>query len=294
MYVKDENLSEAYISFSEKQKFKLIPFYKENYYAAIIGWDVQIEEFDKVYLIAKDKANNSVKVKIPYYIRELKNKESTLNISDNFIDNASKIVLQNMNLDVPQDQVNAFVKVNKDIRIQNVDFLRKLGLDQTDQSLVENFKIKPFMRLPGSIQLGNFADKRTYTYEGEKIDEAWHLGVDWASVKHADVFSSNSGKVIYNDYLGIYGNAIIIDHGLGLCSLYAHTSASNVEVGQEVKAGQKIAKTGATGAVFGDHLHFGILVQGLEVNPIEWMEDAWIKTRITDILEEAKKTIDRQ
>lgn len=294
VYVKDKNLSKAYISFSGQQEFKLIPFYKENYYAAIIGWDVNIEEFNKVYLIAKDKANNSVKVKIPYYIRELKNKESTLNISDNFINNASKVVLQNMNLDTPQNTVEAFVKVNRDIRKENVDFLRKLGLNETSNEPVYDFNIKPFKRLPGSMRVGDFADKRTYKYNGQIVDTAWHLGIDWASIKHADIFSSNAGTVIFNDYLGIYGNAIIIDHGLGLCTLYAHTSDSSVEVGQEVKAGQQIAKTGATGAVFGDHLHFGMLVQGLEVHPIEWMEDSWIKTRITDILDEAKKTIDRQ
>ncbi len=294
VYVKDANLKEAYISFSEAQKFKLIPFHKEDYYAAIIGWDVNIEEFNKVYLVAIDKANNSVKVKIPYYIRELENKESTLNISDSFINNASKVVLQNMDIDIPQDQAEAFVKVNRDIRKRNVDFLRDLGLNKTDETMVEDFKIKPFKKLPGSIKLGGFADKRDYVYDGKKIDQAWHLGIDWASIKHADIYTSNSGKVIFNDYLGIYGNAIVIDHGLGLCSLYAHTSGNDVSVDQEIKAGEKIAKTGATGAVFGDHLHFGMLAQGVEVNPKEWMDEAWIQTRITAILDEAKKTIDRK
>ena len=54
---------------------------------------------------------------------------------------------------------------------------------------------------------------------------------------------------------------------------------------------QKIATTGSTGAVFGDHLHFGVLVQGIEVNPLEWMDKSWIKTRISNILDEAKQVI---
>jgi len=117
------------------------------------------------------------------------------------------------------------------------------------------------------------------------------LGMDWASVKHAPIKTTNDGKVIFNDYLGIYGNTIIIDHKLGLQTLYAHTSKSNVTVGQRVSANSIIANTGSTGAVFGDHLHFGVLVQGIEVNPLEWMDRNWIRTRITDVLNEAKKVI---
>lgn len=94
--------------------------------------------------------------------------------------------------------------------------------------------------------------------------------------------------------MGIYGNTIIIDHKMGLATLYAHTSVSKVNAGDEVQANQMIAKTGSTGAVLGDHLHFGVLVQGIEVNPLEWMDKNWIKTRITDILDESKKVIENQ
>jgi murein DD-endopeptidase MepM/ murein hydrolase activator NlpD len=85
----------------------------------------------------------------------------------------------------------------------------------------------------------------------------------------------------------------MIDHGLGLVSLYAHTTNQFVTDGEHIKANTKIATTGISGAVLGDHLHFGIVVQGVEVNPIEWMDKNWIKTRILDIMDEAKKTIDR-
>ncbi|MEA1914441.1 MAG: M23 family metallopeptidase [Campylobacterota bacterium] len=293
VYVHDSNLKEAYISFNQKKKFRLIPFYKENYFAALIGWDVNIEQFERVNLVALDKAKNSIKIKVPLYIRELKHKRSKLNISDKFVDKASKVVLQHMHEPVPNNQSDAFVKVNKDIRAQNVDFLRDIGLTKLNTDGIDDFKIKPFVRLKGSRQVGNYADRRDYSYDGKKIDEAWHLGIDWASVKHAKIYSSNAGEVIFQDYLGIYGNTIIIDHGLGMMSLYAHTSSSDIKVGHRVKAGQKIANTGATGAVFGDHLHFGILIQGIEVNPAEWMDKEWIKTRITNILAEAKKVINR-
>jgi hypothetical protein len=291
--VKDINLKKAYISFNNKLKFKLTPFEKEDYYAAIIGWDVNIKEFKRVNLVAIDEANNISKVKVPLYTRKLQNKKSTLKVSDNFINKACKTVLKHMKEKIPDDQVETFIKVNKEVRAQNVAFIRELGLTKFSYNMVDSFNIKPFKRLNGSRQVGNYADERDYTYDGKKIDHAWHLGIDWASIKHAKIFSSNAGEVVFKDYLGIYGNAIVIDHGLGLGSLFAHTSSSDVELGQKVKAGRKIANTGATGAVFGDHLHFGIIVQGIEVNPKEWMDKQWIKTRITDVLDDAKEIINK-
>ena len=115
--------------------------------------------------------------------------------------------------------------------------------------------------------------------------------MDCASQKRSDVYISNPGKVIFKGYLGIYGNTVIVDHGLGLGTLYAHTSSSNVELNDEVKAGQHIANTGATGAVFGDHLHFGVLVQGIEVNPNEWLDREWMKVNVTKTMNDAIKII---
>jgi murein DD-endopeptidase MepM/ murein hydrolase activator NlpD len=116
--------------------------------------------------------------------------------------------------------------------------------------------------------------------------------MDWASIKQAPIKASNSGTVIFNEYLGIYGNTIILDHKMGLSTLYAHISSSSVNTGDKVSKNQQLANTGSTGAVLGDHLHFGVLVQGIEVNPLEWMDRSWIKSRITKILDEAKTTID--
>ena len=110
-------------------------------------------------------------------------------------------------------------------------------------------------------------------------------------LKKASIKTSNSGEVVFKDYLGLYGNSIVIDHGMGLFSLYAHTSTQKVEIGDMVNAKQVIANTGSTGAVFGDHLHFGILVQGVEVNPLEWMDKNWIKVRITNVINNANKQI---
>ncbi|MCP4971466.1 MAG: M23 family metallopeptidase [Arcobacter sp.] len=286
--VSDNNLSEKYISFNDKYKFELIPYYKKDYYAAIIAWPIQVEDFDIINLVAIDKAQNKTITKVPLYIKNLKIKNDKIKISKKFINRVSIPVLKQSNISVPTNPTEIFVKLNKELRQKNIDTIRNESIKNMNTSMIKKYSIKPFKRLKGSKTFAGFAERRKYFYEKEQIDEAWHLGMDWASIKHAPVKISNNGEVIFKDYLGIYGNTIIVDHKLGLQSLYAHASKFNVEKGQIVKRNQRIANTGSTGAVFGDHLHFGVLVQGIEVNPLEWMDKSWIKTRITDVLLEAK------
>jgi len=289
--VNDENLSDKYITFNNDFRFELIPFAKEGFYAAIIAWPVHIEDFNIVNLVAVDKANNKTITKVPLYIKDLKIKNDNINITKDFIQRVSIPVLTKSDYDIPNDDVEIFIKQNRDLRAENLATIRSKSVENMSKKMFINFDLKPFKRLKGSKTFAGFAEKREYFYENEKIDEAWHLGIDWASIRQADVRSSNNGEVIFSDYLGIYGNTLIIDHELGVQSLYAHTSNFSVQKGDSVSVNQKIANTGNTGAVFGDHLHFGILIQGIEVNPIEWMDRSWIKTRITDILDDAKLDI---
>ena len=290
--VRDENLKDAYVSFNDEQRFELTPFYKEGYFVSLIAWPVTINDFNRVSLIVEDKANNISKTKIPLFIREMKIRKDDIKISDKFINNISTSVLEQSSMSVPNDASEIFIKENRELRAKNVKSLEDITKKFMSKDLISDFKIKPFRRLRGSRTVANYAEKRHYYYNDEKIDEAWHLGVDWASVRAAPIRTFNSGKVIFNEYLGIYGNTIIVDHSMGLSTLYAHTSVSKVNAGDDVKYKQIIANTGATGAVFGDHLHFGVLVQGIEVNPLEWMDKNWIKSRITDILNESKQIID--
>lgn len=289
--VKDKNLHDFYISFNNKYRFELIPYINDGYYAAIIAWPVEVEEFERVNLIAVDKAKNVTISKVPLYIKDLKIKKDNINISENFINKVSVPVLQESDLDVPSSNSEIFVKQNRKLRQANVDKIKEVSLEKMSKQRVDNFDLKVFKRLRNSKTFAGFAEKREYYYDNQKIDEAWHLGMDWASIKHAPITISNSGNVIFSDFLGIYGNTLIVDHGWGIQSLYAHTSRFLAKENDSLKAGDKIAYTGSTGAVFGDHLHFGVLVQGIEVNPIEWMDRNWIKTRITNILSDAKKVI---
>jgi murein DD-endopeptidase MepM/ murein hydrolase activator NlpD len=125
-----------------------------------------------------------------------------------------------------------------------------------------------------------FADRRSYVYGGREVDQQTHLGFDLAAVARSEVPAANRGVVRLARYFGIYGNTVVVDHGLGLMTLSAHLSSIDVKEGQQVERGQPLGRTGATGLAGGDHLHFTTLVRGLPVNPIEWWDADWVRDRI--------------
>lgn len=286
----DDNLKDYYVTFNDEVIFELFPFHKKNFYISIITWPIDFKNFKGVKIVSLDMAGNKSVTKVPFYIQSFKEKNDNLNISDEFIYSVSKNVLELSNLDIPSQPEEIFVKANRELRAKNLQTIKNIVIKNFANYVP--FDVKTFVRMKNSKTFAMFGERRHYFYKGNKIDEAWHLGMDWASIKRADIHTSNPGRVIFNDYLGIYGNSIIIDHGFGLASLYAHTSSQSVELGDMVKAGQHIANTGSTGAVFGDHLHFGILVQGMEANPNEWLDANWIKLNLTNTIDSAIKIID--
>jgi len=138
---------------------------------------------------------------------------------------------------------------------------------------------EPFVRLPSKTE-ASFADYRTYTYNGEAVDHQTHLGFDLAGSEHMPIRASNDGVVVFAGFLGIFGNAIVIDHGCGVQSLYGHMSSLEVKEGDHVKRNQEIGRSGQTGLAAGDHLHLTMLLDGVPVNPIEWWDAHWIHDRI--------------
>jgi murein DD-endopeptidase MepM/ murein hydrolase activator NlpD len=106
--------------------------------------------------------------------------------------------------------------------------------------------------------------------------------MDIASTARAEVRAANRGKVIYGDYLGIYGNMVLVDHGQGVFSLYSHLSQINVVPGDMVDQKTVLGLTGTTGMAGGDHLHFSILVNGVFVTPKEWWDPHWIAVTIEE------------
>jgi murein DD-endopeptidase MepM/ murein hydrolase activator NlpD len=289
--VSDENLKDEYILVNGKYRFNLTPFVKKDYYVALIAWPVYEKTFD-AELVAEDMAGNVVKEHIPYYWRKYRYPKSKINITDRFINTVAKRVLQKMDMKIPSDPVEIFKKVNEEVRKINEKEIHDIT-SKIYENKVSSFSLARFNPLPGSAVRAYFGENRSYYYKGEKISQAIHKGIDLAKIKRARIYSSNYGKVVAEKYIGIYGNVLIIYHRLGLYTLYGHTSVFKVKAGDNVRRGQVIARTGATGAVFGDHLHFGVYVQGYAVNPIEWMDPRWIKLNITNVINGAKRIINR-
>jgi murein DD-endopeptidase MepM/ murein hydrolase activator NlpD len=132
-----------------------------------------------------------------------------------------------------------------------------------------------------------FADHRTYVYKGKEVDQQVHLGFDLAVTSRVPIVAANAGTVLNASWLGIYGNCVIVDHGMGVQSLYGHLSSFDVKVGDTVTKGQIVGRSGMTGLAGGDHLHFTMLVNGQMVNPVEWWDPHWIDDRVQRKLGEA-------
>jgi len=234
----------------------------------------------KAALVAVDKAGNTREVPLDYKLKNVKYRKRSVAISDHFIQ--SKVVpLLN---DVGAHQASpkdVFIRVNRDLRKQNEDKITAITKRSTPSILWKGV----FNQLSNSKVEANFADKRTYTYDKQVIDTAYHLGYDLSVTKHYPVEAANSGTVAFAGDLGIYGNVVILDHGLGLFTLYAHLSSIGVKVGDSIKRRQIIGKTGETGLAGGDHLHYGVYLDGVAILPLEWWDQKWINDNIEPKLE---------
>src|SRR5690606_34580774 len=178
-----------------------------------------------------------------------------------------------LSVDDPSDLLASYLAINGDLRRINNAMIAALA----EESAPELLWSGPFKQLVNTAVEAGFADQRTYVYDGRDVDHQVHLGFDLASTAAAPVLAANSGRVIHAGWLGIYGNAVILDHGMGLQSLYAHMSSLDVAVGDMVETDQRLGRTGATGLAGGDHLHFTMLLGGHATTPIAWWCSQWLE-----------------
>jgi murein DD-endopeptidase MepM/ murein hydrolase activator NlpD len=172
--------------------------------------------------------------------------------------------------------LESFLAINRELRQADAEALQALAKTTTPRFLWK----EPFLPMRNAKVMSAFADRRTYLYGGREVDHEYHLGFDLAVTQRAPVPAANRGVVVLARYFGIYGNAVVIDHGYGLMSLYGHLSSIEVTKGQEVERGQTLGRTGSTGLAGGDHLHFTMLLGGLPINPNEWWDPHWIRDRL--------------
>jgi murein DD-endopeptidase MepM/ murein hydrolase activator NlpD len=254
-------------------------------YIVFFAHPYDVSETEKAVLVATDKAGNSREMRLAYTLKDVRYKKSTIPISDDFIQAKVAPLLSDVGArqGSPKD---IFIKVNHGLRKENEDKIRMVGQKTANRMLWSG----PFSQLSNSKVEANFADARTYIYHNEAIDTAYHLGFDLSVTKRYPVEAANSGIVSFTGDLGIYGNTVIIDHGLGLSTLYGHLSSIDVKEGEQIKQQQIIGKTGETGLAVGDHLHFATLLQGVPVLPKEWWDAKWIRDNIQPKLDSSTET----
>lgn len=271
--------------------FKGAPFIdyeNEGIYVCYFAVPFDFKKGDELYLWAKDRADNERKNSFYYHIRLKKFHSDSITITDQILD---KLIPNfDAGLFKPDDNnIEKYLFLNKTLRKENHTALRELCQYPTNEKLWDG----KWLRMKNAATMASFADRRAYYYKGELIDEEVHLGVDLASLRMSPVQAANAGKVIYAQDLGIYGQSVVIDHGQGLYSIYGHLSSIETTVDQPVSKGDVLGYTGSTGLATGDHLHFGFLVHGVPVNPIEWWDSHWIKDNIYRKLDRVKKILEK-
>ena len=236
----------------------------------------------KILVTARDRAGNESAAVLPHLVREKKFKSDKITISRAFIENLSPS-FRRQDPRVPATPLEAFLFINEKLRDENSMTIREACAKTQPRALWDGV----FLRMKNAAPMAGFGEERTYWFEGMAVSKSAHLGVDLASTEHAPIEAANSGIVVFAGPLGIYGNAVIVDHGLGLCSLYAHLSEITAKVGQTVSKGESMGASGSTGLASGDHLHFSMLVGGEFVNPTEWWDAHWIRDNVTGKLAES-------
>jgi murein DD-endopeptidase MepM/ murein hydrolase activator NlpD len=248
---------------------------------AFIAFPYNAPPTTPIQLIADDGHGNTALMDVNFQVKPRFWRTRSIKISDSFIRKTiPSILAQTPELQSLGDPLKDFLLVNDTLRKINSTTIANLAKKSRQEFLWKG----AFRQLSGSQVEASFADHRKYTYNGQVVDTQDHLGFDLAVTQHYPVEAANNGIVLFAGYLGIYGNTIIVDHGYGLLSLYAHLSSIGVKPGDAVTLGQPIGKSGTTGLAAGDHLHFSMILHGEQVNPTEWWDPFWVKTRIKDKL----------
>jgi murein DD-endopeptidase MepM/ murein hydrolase activator NlpD len=240
-----------------------------------VPWDLADEA--QLRLVAEDDAGNASEVAFVDRFFPKPPARDTIALDDAFLSKVvAEIRQQTAGLEDRGGLLENYLQINRDLRRRNAEELVALA----PRSAGAFLWTEPFLPLRNAKVMSSFADQRTYVYQGKDVDAQTHLGFDLAAVARTPVPAANRGVVVLSRYFGIYGNTVVLDHGLGLATLYSHLSSIDVKEGEAVERGQVLGRTGKTGLAGGDHLHFTTLVRGLPVDPREWWDAAWIRDRV--------------
>lgn len=231
-----------------------------------------------VSLFARDEAGNETTAVVDHRPFPKPFRRSRIEVDDRFLQRVVPAIASNtrdMRIETG-DPLQAFLVINGELRRRNAEAIAALAQKTAPQMLWK----ESFQQLGNSQVEAGFADHRTYFYNRKEVDQQVHLGFDLAVTANVPILAAQRGTVLFADYLGIYGNCVIVDHGLGVQSLYAHLSSIDAKPGLQVEKGQTLGRSGMTGLAGGDHLHFTMLLNGQPVNPVEWWDPKWMQDRV--------------
>jgi hypothetical protein len=236
-----------------------------------IPWDQ--DDANQVRLFAEDDAGNRSEQPFLDLLKPMAPRGDTIRVSEDFLATVvPAIASRTPGFDASGSLLDQYLRINGELRRQELGRIAELAHSSRPAFLWSG----PFLQMPNTALKANFAETRTYLYDGRTVDRQTHLGLDLASTARAPVPAPNSGVVVFAGWMSLYGNAVVVDHGYGLLSLCGHMAAIDVDVGDPVTRGQIIGSSGATGLAGGDHLHLEIFVQGQSVDPLEWLDGKWI------------------
>lgn len=254
---------------------------EQNTRVALVALPYDWTRSTPLSVTAQDEAGNVASRGVPVEIKPRRFPKDRIEIKDSLLQMKVPEMLPQWPPGKPL--VEGFLVINRDQRKQAEDEKRRIGAKSADKPLFEGAFVQP----RNTKVFSNFAETRTYLYQGREIDTQVHYGYDLASTKQSPIPAANKGVVVFAGPLTIYGNAVIIDHGLGLMTLYGHLSTIDVKAGEAVDKGKELGRSGNTGLAIGDHLHYEVLVHGISVTPLEWWDAKWIRDHISKPLKTA-------
>jgi murein DD-endopeptidase MepM/ murein hydrolase activator NlpD len=239
----------------------------------------------RIAVLAVDLAGNEASASWPVNFKERVFDDVRIELGSAFLEKKVRELAEDVGVKEP-DPLSAFQRINKETRADNERKIREIVAKSADEPLFDG----AFVQMRNSAVTSRFAERRSYFHAGQKVSEAIHFGYDLASTAGAPIEASNRGRVLFAGPLGIYGNCVILDHGLGLTSLYGHLAQIDVQEGDGVEKRQPLGRSGDTGLAGGDHLHFAMLVGGAYVDPTEWWDAKWVEEKVKSRLGEAATT----
>lgn len=234
----------------------------------------------EIQIVAEDLAGNLGRARWAVVLKERVLPEANITLTQRFLETKVASLAEAQGIDA-SDLSTAFDEINTALRASNEARIQEIVSQPSESPLW----VGAFSQLRNSKVTSRFAEQRSYFVGARPISKATHFGYDLASTAGTPIEASNAGQVVFAGDLGIYGNCVIVDHGLGLFSLYGHLSSIGVSVGDRVEKNAELGRSGDTGLAGGDHLHFAVIVGGTYVEPLEWWDPEWVRTHVDARLE---------